>query len=320
MIEATVMTAPLKELAAKELIAEFKSDCELRNMSKESLRRYLSDIRIYCRFMEDSGRDILRADKKTMRAFLAYLLNDRKVSLKSVKNYFSSLSSFYDYLIYEDYIDYSPVGPVRKKYVRSYKKYNDSHTRKLISSEDMANLINSTLDVRDKAITTLLAKTGIRRNELITLDVDDVDFVGQKITLKPTAKRSNKTVFFDGEASIILQRWVRARQTRNKKNITALFISARGNRIGKNQVYDAVVGPAKAIGLYNPSSDKLEDHFHPHCCRHWFTTELRKAGMPREFIQELRGDARKAAVDIYDHIDENELRESYLANIPQLGI
>jgi hypothetical protein len=42
--------------------------------------------------------------------------------------------------------------------------------------------------------------------------------------------------------------------------------------------------------------------------------------MPREFIPELRGDARKAAIDKYDHIEEEELRGSYLAHIPQLGI
>jgi integrase/recombinase XerD len=47
--------------------------------------------------------------------------------------------------------------------------------RKLISIEDMANLINSTLDVQDRAIITILAKTGIRRRELITLDVDNID-------------------------------------------------------------------------------------------------------------------------------------------------
>jgi integrase/recombinase XerD len=38
--------------------------------------------------------------------------------------------------------------------------------------------------------------------------------------------------------------------------------------------------------------------------------------MPREFIQDLRGDIRRAAIDIYDHIDKKELRESYLAHIP----
>lgn len=42
--------------------------------------------------------------------------------------------------------------------------------------------------------------------------------------------------------------------------------------------------------------------------------------MRREFIQELRGDSRREAIDIYDHIDLKELKEAYLACIPQLGI
>jgi integrase len=48
------------------------------------------------------------------------------------------------------------------------------------------------MDIRDKAIITLLAKTGIRRKEPIALDISDVDFVEQKIKLKPTAKRTNR--------------------------------------------------------------------------------------------------------------------------------
>jgi integrase/recombinase XerD len=42
--------------------------------------------------------------------------------------------------------------------------------------------------------------------------------------------------------------------------------------------------------------------------------------MQREYVKELRGDARHEAVDIYHHIDREELRRSYLAHIPKLGI
>lgn len=42
--------------------------------------------------------------------------------------------------------------------------------------------------------------------------------------------------------------------------------------------------------------------------------------MKREFIQEHRGDTRGDAIDIYDHIDKEELREAYLAHISSLGI
>ena len=60
--------------------------------------------------------------------------------------------------------------------------------------------------------------------------------------------------------------------------------------------------------------------FTPHYCRHWFTTHLRRNGMKREYIKELRGNSRNEAMDIYYQIDRDELRRSYLANIPTLGI
>ena len=230
------------------------------------------------------------------------------------------MAMFYEFLEYEGYVDRNPVHSVRKRYIRRYKDNDEGQMRQLISVDDMAKLINSTLDVRDKAIITLLAKTGIRRKELITLDVDDIDWVDQSIRLKPTPKRTNRTVFFDDETAIILHRWKMARETRNEKGSKALFINNLGTRLNRNGVYLAVTKPAERLGLHNQGSDRMEDHFSPHCCRHWFTTHLRRAGMAREFIQELRGDVRKEAMDIYDHIDKKELRESYLAHVPQLGI
>jgi integrase/recombinase XerD len=142
----------------------------------------------------------------------------------------------------------------------------------------------------------------------------------QSIRLKPTAKRTNRTVFFDDETSFTLKRWLRVRDSRNRTCEKALFINNRSERIQRSGVSRMIEKVATQVGLHDPNSDRMEDHFSPHCCRHWFTTHMRRSGMPREFIQELRGDVRKEAIDIYDHIDKKELRESYLAHIPQLGV
>ncbi len=106
--------------------------------------------------------------------------------------------------------------------------------RTLISVEEMAKLINSTMDTRDKAMITLLAKTGIRRNEFISLDAGDIDWVEQKIRLKPTHKRTNRMVFFDDETASILHRWLRARKARKGNGSAALFINEWGTRINRN--------------------------------------------------------------------------------------
>ncbi|MCJ7443779.1 MAG: tyrosine-type recombinase/integrase, partial [Methanotrichaceae archaeon] len=105
-----------------------------------------------------------------------------------------------------------------------------------------------------------------------------------------------------------------------KKDDVALFTGRLKGRISPKQVDNVVKRHAARVGLHNSNSKCLEDRFTPHCCRHWFTTYLIRAGMPRDFVKELRGDVRRDAIDIYNHIDKKELKESYLAHIPQLGI
>jgi integrase/recombinase XerD len=194
-------------------------------------------------------------------------------------------------------------------------------SRKLISIEQMSMLINSILDSRDRAIVTLLAKTGIRRKELIKIDVDDINWEEQSILLKPHPKRSNLTIFFDDECARILQRWLKTRNSlKLPPAFRALFVGERGERLERHGIYSIVTKYSEKVGLHNPKSKRIEDHFTPHCCRHWFTTHLRRNGLRREYLKELRGDARKEAVDIYDHIDKKELRRGYLAAVPLLGI
>jgi integrase/recombinase XerD len=307
-------------LSDRDLIEEFRRDCELQDMTAETITRYVSCISIFHDFVAQRGLSLVHVDKETHKDFLHYLKEERKVRPKTVENYFSALSSFYAYLEFEGYAGNNPVLAVRKRYLKRYKKDGDNAAnRQLISIEQMKMLISSILDVRDKTIITLLAKTGIRREELIGIDVDDLDWLEQRITLKPKRKRTNRTVFFDDETAWILKKWLRIREQRDPK-CNALFIGEHGERLQRNGVYTVVTKHAQQVGLHNPDSYRMEDHFSPHCCRHWFTTHLRRAGMTREFIQELRGDRRRDAIDIYDHIDKEELREAYLAHIPQLGI
>lgn len=308
-------------ITVTDLIKSYKDDCELQGLTPGTIERYISAVRSLNRYLEKEELDILGTDNEILIGFLEHLRKDKCLRQRTIQHNFAAISSYYDFLEYKRLVDKNPVNSIRKRYLRKRHKDNDEgQERKLISIEEMAKLINSTMDIKDKAIITLLAKTGIRRNELITLDVNDIDFVEQKIILKPTAKRTNRTIFFDDEAALILRRWLRAREGLNKKGLPALFLNDEGTRMMRHAVYDTVVNAAQRVGLHDPSSNRMKDHFSPHCCRHWFTTHLRRAGMSREFIQELRGDKRREAIDIYDHIDEKELRESYLAYIPQLGV
>jgi len=305
---------------ADDLIGRYLEDCEVRGMAPGSITRYKSVLRIFQAYMTGRGAEINQEGREPLRGFIEHMRKDREASQKTIERYFSTLSSFYDFLIFEGLISSNPALIIRKRYLKRYKENGDSHERQLISVEDAGTMIRAAPTIRDKTMLGLLFKTGMRRGELLSLDLGDVNLVENTIRLKPTAKRSNRTLFMDDEAAYLLRRWLRVRAGVNKRNESALFLSSWGYRISRNDVYRAVTEAAKHVGLHNPKSERLEDHFSPHACRHWFCTHLFRAGMRREYIKELRGDSRKEAFDLYNHIDLKELKEAYLACIPQLGI
>ena len=303
-----------------ELLKEYLVDCELRALSPETIRSKKSNIRIIAKLLDKQKINFTKVDKTELKKILSYLRNQRKVSIKTQKHYFSDLSNFYDFLVYEEKATKNPITPFRKRYLNNYKKNRNSSQRKLLSIKEMGELINGTLGIRDKAMMTVFAKTGVRRGELISMDVDDVSFPESRIKLKPKRKRSNLYVYFDEECAMILSRWLRIRDQYANEGEEALFVGDMGARIGRNMVYKIVTENAERLGFHDSDSDRLEDHFSPHCFRHWFTTHLRRNGLSREYIKELRGDSHREAIDVYDHIDHGELHKAYLASIPRLGI
>jgi len=78
------------------------------------------------------------------------------VRQKTVENYFSAISAFYDYLVFEELSQSNPVMPFRKRFLRNYKNESLGQKRKLLAVEEMSRLVNSILDPRDKAIAVLL--------------------------------------------------------------------------------------------------------------------------------------------------------------------
>lgn len=307
---------------SEKLLGLFIEDCHDRDLTDETIRRYKSIVERFLGYLQQRSTSPQHVDKHVVHDYIR-LRRENHADGKTLENELSAVASLYEFLIFEDYVGKNPVIGVRKRYMRKYKSQTEGDTespRKLISVEEMSMLVNSVIDVRDKAILVLLAKTGLRRNELISVDITNIDWAGQSIMLerKRFKKRSGRTVFFDDETARVLKRWLAQRENLHP-DTPALFVGERG-RLKRHGVYQMVVKYATAVGLHNPKSTNPEDHFTPHCCRHWFTTHLRKAGMDREFIKVLRGDRRKEAIDIYDRIDKEELRMAYLAFVPQLGI
>jgi integrase/recombinase XerD len=155
----------------------------------------------------------------------------------------------------------------------------------------------------------------MRRHEIAALDVTDVDMIEKTVILKPTGKRTNRTLFFDDETARILQRWLEARAAMGYRE-GPLFVTSTG-RLNPKSIYTLMMLHSRELGIADPKIGK--DHISPHYLRIWFTTMLLRAGMSREYVMALRGDSG-GPIDIYNRIQKEDLQRSYLAHIPQLGV
>jgi integrase/recombinase XerD len=300
-----------------DYIAAFIEDMRSRNLSPDTIRTYSWILRDFNNFMQDRENGLLTITRDDLRSYVDRM-RAKGLSHKSASLRFGAICSLYEYLVFEEIVDKNPAVPVRKRYLQTYKSQR-GHTHQLISKEQAGQIVQEMVDIRDKALTMLLFKTGIRIKELIALDVDDINWKNFSITLKPTAKRTNRIVFFDGETAEYLRRWLRIRDNRTVDAERALFVSS-SRRLQRSAIHYALVKAATRIGLHDATSPNMEDHFSAHCARHWFTTMLDRAGMKREHIETLRGDVGKAAIDLYIHNDLDEIRKEYLRCIPRLGV
>jgi len=294
-----------------DLLDSFLCDCAVRNFSLRTAASYKSHIKYFLTFYS------IHATINDFKSFLVHIRDEKGYSASTVENYFCSLSTFYDFLEWERVIEKNMIPQFRKRYIRHYKEQRPEE-RQLISLEQMRELIDSAEWLCHKAMFIFFAKTGVRRQELIDLDAQDIYITKGYAVLKPHPKRTNRIVFFDDECSWVLEKWLKWRHNHNVKT-DSLFIGVQGGRISRDAVYDITTEHASALGFHDPDGG-LNEKFTPHCFRHFFTTWMRRSGCPRSCIQELRGDSRKEAIDIYDHITQDELKEAYLKYVPRLGI
>jgi len=304
---------------------QFIDDCYARGLTPQTIATYRSNVGSFLEFLD---KDPIEVQMNDLRAFLGHLRakkyivgrdHRQGVAPATLKSTFSAISSFYEFLAWEDVIMANPVQKFRRRYIRTKEQRHGENTRQLISINKMRELIELTRDFDDilaEALITFAAKTGLRKGELIAMNVQDLNFDNYSFTVPPKRKRSSRIGFMDGETVEVLYRYLDWREPRAKT--TALWISPAGYRIGRNEngPCEIVKKYARILGIHDDNGP-LNKRFTTHCCRHWLTTHIGRNGMKREYIQELRGDVRKDAIDIYDHIDTELLRESYLKHIPK---
>ncbi len=161
---------------------------------------------------------------------------------------------------------------------------------------------------RDRAILEVLYATGMRVSELCSLDLGDVD--ASRRTMRVLGKGDKeRTVPYGAPAAAALQDWQDAREVVAAPDAgTALFLGARGHRIGPRAVRDIVHRATARAGVPDLG---------PHGLRHSAATHVLSGGADLRSVQELLGHSSLATTQRYTHVSAERLRAVYAQAFPR---
>lgn len=294
-----------------DFIPDFTKDCQARGLTKHTIESYLSCCNDFMKYHPDATAVGL----EELRAYLGEL-RIRNLAGSTLKGYFASLSALYEFIVFSGALAVNPVISFRRRYLRIKEQQNGENTRQLLSVQQVQLLLRAAPGIREKALIMVLAKTGMRKGELHSMRIEDINLKAGTIRIAPKAKRSNRLTFMDEELKETLREYLAWRERR--ATTSWLWISDHGGRIHKDVPNRILADLGGSLGLHQKEGP-LSGRLTCHCMRHWFTTHLFRKGMNIEHIKWLRGDAmRKEAWQIYNHIDIEEVRQEYIRRIPKL--
>jgi integrase/recombinase XerC len=280
-----------------------------KRFSAHTILAYHTDLDDFTDYLlsQYSISDPLQADHNIIRSWLISLI-DREISARSVNRKLSTLKSFYRYCQRQGLLSVNPmlkvVAPrIPKQLPVFLTRDNLDH---LFQSVPFAAGYEGS---RDKMILTLFYATGIRRAELVQIQLKDIDL--QAGMLKVTGKRNKQRILPLGP-SVVLQlgeylnirsRFLSEILSPAGNNTDPLFVTSKGAPIYPRLVHTIVHQYLSLIA----SNSKLS----PHVLRHTFATHMLDEGADLNAIKELLGHSSLAATQVYTHNTIEKLKLIY---------
>ncbi len=277
-------------------IVEFLVSLSARHYSPATVDTYTFDLRHLLERVGEVAPSSLNSHD--IRRALAGL-HGQGLKAKTLARTLSAWRSFFNFLARQNVLQANPCLGLRPP--KSEKKLPNAP-----SVDAMAHLLEAVPDgvwaVRDQAMFELMYSAGLRRAELIGLNIAGLDLSGGEVTV--TGKGSRTRVVPVGKPALeAVRNWLVLRPNVARGDTEALFVGVRGARISPTVLAQALKQLALRQGI--------TAHMHPHALRHAFATHVLQSSGDLRAVQEMLGHASLSTTQIYTHLDFQHLSQVY---------
>lgn len=280
-----------------------------KNYSLQTIEAYKFDLISYVAFLQSKELDYLKVKYDGVRLWVVEL-SEQELSNRSINRKMSSLRSFYKFLLRIGEVEVSPMQlhrslKIEKKLQLPFSVKEINVVRNMLIDKEDFN------SVRDLLIVEMLYCLGLRRAELVALDVSDVDFYLHQVKVHGKGNKVRAVPMIQVVEDLLKKYLTYRSLVLSEMDINStLVVNEKGNKINEMFVY-------RVINSYFSNATTKEKRS-PHMLRHSFATHLLENGADINSIKELMGHESLATTQGYAQINLSELKKIYQGAHPRM--
>lgn len=286
----------MKRVEDLKLIEQFLTRLYGSNKSNLTVTNYRTDLKFYLDFLSIEKLEVAEVDLQTLEGYTVYLKDyqyqDGKYYAEStIARRISAVKSFYNYLRMRKIVAEDPTLDLESP--ETVKGGEATFIPREKVKELIASTKGETHEIRDRLILKLFIFTGIRLAELQGLNKSDID--GTQITVHKGKGNKTRRVFITSDLVKELDDYLNKRD----KNIEALFISQKNNRMDRSSIQ-------RVVKKYMKKTKIDTDEFSTHSLRHTYASLMLQNDVDIVTIQKSLGHSSLETTQRYVHtLDES---------------
>ncbi len=282
------------DLPGKEHVAEYCRHIYRRNFRPKTYISNLTAIQVFLTVVKDSGKHRLEEiTKQDIETFIEHE-QDRGLMLSTVRTRLHCANAFLGYLI--------EIGVVSADVLaRRIRLKKPEALPRAMDPDDINKLLCVINNTKDRAMITVLLRTGMRIGELLGTKMRDLHLKDRRIDIYEGEKnRIGRVVYLSDDAMAALKAWLKIREVDHE-----FLFYARGSRTMCYSTAHLIFSRClKKAGLAHKG-------YSLHALRHTFASELLNAGMRIECLQPLMGHTSLDVTRRYARLTDKTREEEY---------
>ncbi|MES2637833.1 MAG: site-specific tyrosine recombinase XerD [Myxococcota bacterium] len=271
-----------------------------RGLAANTVMAYHTDLVRLATWLE--GRGIRRPEQvqhADLTAYVAHLVDDVGLDLRSVARHRSAFRQFFKFLIREGELRTDPSPRVEGKVPprKLPTVLSEAQVEALLGAPN----VEESLGLRDAAMIELMYSSGLRVTELVTLPLASVHLEGGFLRVRGKGGKE-RLIPMGEEAGAKVATYVRSVRGGQDPHLRepALFLSRLGSAMTRQNFWERLVGYARVAGVHARVT--------PHQLRHAFATHLLEHGADLRHVQAMLGHADISTTQIYTHVARERLK------------